>query len=207
MAINNNFEFKKVIDKIDIHNKPNIFLHVCCGPCSSGVLYRLVDYFNIFIIFFNPNIDTFLEYNLRLYELKHFIEVTNSNYKIIYSDYNHIDFLNSIVGFENDVEGGKRCEKCFELRLNESFNIAYKYIKEHNLLTAKNYLCTTLSISPHKDAELINKIGKKICENSIIEYLMSDFKKDNGYLNSINISKKYGLYRQNYCGCEFSKYE
>ena len=207
MAINYNSEFNNVVQCIDLNNKPNLFLHVCCGPCSSGVLYRLIDYFNIYIIFYNSNIDSFLEYNLRLYELKHLIEITNYNIKIINSDYNHKEFLNCIVGLENEPEGGKRCEKCFELRLRKSFHIASEYIKKNNLSNTKNYLCTTLSVSPYKDAEIIEKIGEKICANSIITYLPSDFKKENGYLNSIIKSKEYGLYRQNYCGCEFSKYE
>ena len=205
MVINYNLKFNEVLNSIDKNNKPNLFLHVCCGPCCSGIIYKLIHYFNIYIIFYNSNIDTFLEYNLRLFELKKLINDKNMILKIIYSDYNHNEFLDVVYGYESEPEGGKRCNKCFELRLNKTFQIAIKYIKENNLVNKENYLCTTLSISPHKDANLIMQIGERICESSIIKYLPSDFKKDDGYLNSIKNSKELGLYRQNYCGCEFAK--
>lgn len=205
MVIDLNKEFNNLLSTLDNINKPNLFLHVCCGPCSTGVLYRLISNFNVYLIFYNSNIDTFLEYQLRLYELKQYLIKSNYNLKIIYDKYNHKDFLNFVCGLENEPEGGKRCEKCFELRLKKSFSIAVNYIETNNLINNKNFLCSTLSVSPHKNAELIYKIGSKICEGSVIEYLPSDFKKQDGYLNSINNSKKYMLYRQNYCGCEFSK--
>ena len=205
MVLDLNKEFNNILSKIDTNNKPNLFLHVCCGPCSAGVFYRLVEKFNVYLIFYNSNIDTMLEYQLRLYELKQYILKSNYNFKIIYDKYNHNEFINFVLGLENEPEGGKRCNKCFELRLKHSFSIALEYIKSNNLNNNKNYLCSTLSVSPHKNADLIYEIGSKICENSIIEYLPSDFKKQDGYLNSINNSKKFNLYRQNYCGCEFSK--
>lgn len=205
MVINYNLKFNEILNSIDKNYKPNLFLHVCCGPCCSGIIYKLIHYFNIYIIFYNSNIDTFLEYNLRLFELKKLINDKNIILKIIYSDYNHNEFLDVVCGYESEPEGGKRCNKCFELRLNRTFQIAIKYIKENNLVNKENYMCTTLSISPHKDANLIMQIGERICEGSIIKYLPSDFKKDDGYLNSIKNSKELGLYRQNYCGCEFAK--
>lgn len=205
MVIDLNKEFNSLLSKIDSKNKPNLFLHVCCGPCSSGVLFRLISFFNVYLIFYNSNIDTYLEYQLRLYELKQYILKSNYNLDIIYSDYNHIDFLNYVRGLENEPEGCKRCEKCFELRLKKSFSIAVNYIETNKLFNSKNYLCSTLSVSPHKNAELIYQIGCKICTGSVIDYLPSDFKKQDGYLKSIYNSKKYMLYRQNYCGCEFSK--
>lgn len=205
MVIDLNKEFNNLLLKIDTTNKPNLFLHVCCGPCSSGVLYRLVSNFNIYIIFYNSNIDSLIEFYLRLYELKYYLSKSSYNFNIIYEKYNHKDFLEYVHGLENEPEGGRRCEKCFELRLKESFSISQNYINSHNLINAKNYLCSTLSVSPHKNAELIYQIGCKVCEGSVLEYLPSDFKKQDGYLKSINVSKQIGLYRQNYCGCEFSK--
>ena len=205
MELTLNQKFHNVLDNIDLSNKPNLFLHVCCAPCSCGVFYQLAKYFNIYIVFYNSNIDTFLEYNLRLYEFKTFLQKMNYNFNIVYADYNHFDFLNNIKGFENEKEGGSRCEKCFELRLKKTYDFALQYINDNNLTTKTNYICTTLSVSPHKNAELIDEIGEKICNNSLIKYLPSDFKKEDGYLNSIKISKDLGLYRQTYCGCEFSK--
>ena len=205
MVIDLNKEFNNLLSTLDTINKPNLFLHVCCGPCSTGVLFRLVSNFNVYLIFYNSNIDTLLEYQLRLYELKKYLSKSNYTLDIIYDSYDHNEFLDSVRGFENEAEGGKRCEKCFELRLKKSFSIAMNYIKANNFINDKNYLCSTLSVSPHKNAELIYQIGCDVCKDSIIEYLPSDFKKQDGYLKSINDSKKLGLYRQNYCGCEFSK--
>ena len=126
--------------------------------------------------------------------------------KIINFQYNHDEFLQYIEGFENEKEGGLRCEKCFRLRLQKTINVAKKYILDNNLSKQKNYICTTLSISPHKNAEIIEEIGENLTSNiDFIEYLPSDFKKEDGYLMSIKLSKQYDLYRQDYCGCEFSK--
>ena len=205
MVLTNNQKFNNIINSIDIDNKPNLFLHVCCAPCFSGILVKLAKYFNIYIIFYNSNIDTFLEYNLRLYELKHLLEKLKYVFKIIYANYDHKEFIDCVKGYENEPEGGNRCTKCFELRLKHSYYIALEYIKNNNLTNQKNYLCTTLSISPHKNAELIEEIGERICTDENLLYLPSDFKKEDGYLNSTKISKDLGLYRQIYCGCEFSK--
>ena len=153
MVLTNNQKFNNIINSIDIDNKPNLFLHVCCAPCFSGILVKLAKYFNIYIIFYNSNIDTFLEYNLRLYELKHLLEKLKYVFKIIYANYDHKEFIDCVKGYENEPEGGNRCTKCFELRLKHSYYIALEYIKNNNLTNQKNYLCTTLSISPHKNAE------------------------------------------------------
>lgn len=142
---------------------------------------------------------------MRLYELKHLLEKLNYVFKIIYANYDHKEFIDCVKGYENEPEGGNRCTKCFELRLKHSYYIALEYIKNNNLTNQKNYLCTTLSISPHKNAELIEEIGERICTDENLLYLPSDFKKEDGYLNSTKISKDLGLYRQIYCGCEFSK--
>ena len=206
MDVNLNNKFNNLLSNIDLNNKPNLFLHVCCGPCSLGVIQKLSNYFNIYIIFYNSNIDTFIEYNLRLYELKKIIKTLNFNFKIIYYEYNHDEFLNYIEGLEDEPEGGIRCKKCFELRLLNSVRIANEFIIDNNMTYNTNYLCTTLSVSPHKNAEMIEEIGEKICKSyKNIEYLPSDFKKEDGYLNSVKLSKKYGVYRQSFCGCEFSK--
>ena len=205
MVLTNNQKFNNILKSIDANNKPNLFLHVCCAPCFSGIITKLAKYFNLYIIFFNSNIDTFIEYSLRLNELNKLLKEYNNCFQIIYASYNHNEFLNYINGLENEPEGGKRCSKCFELRLKQSYEIAIEYIKNNNLKMQTNYLCTTLSISPHKNAELIEEIGEKICVDDYLLYLPSDFKKEDGYLNSIKISKDLGLYRQNYCGCEFSK--
>lgn len=206
MDLNLNQKLNELLKSIDINNKPNLFLHVCCGPCSTAVLNKLYMYFNIFIIFYNPNIDTNDEYDLRYKQLEKVISINKYLINIINYNYNHKEFLDYVLGLEECKEGGARCKKCFELRLKKSYDIACEYIKNNNLSSNINYLCTTLSISPHKDAKLIETIGEDICKNSdFIKYLPSDFKKENGFLNSIKISIDLGLYRQNYCGCEFSK--
>ena len=203
--INFKNELNNVLSKIDKNNKPNLFLHVCCAPCSSYVLKFLNEYFNIYIIFYNPNIDTENEFDKRLKECYRLIDLKKYSMDIIFDKYNHNEFLDYIAGYENEPEGGKRCHKCFELRLKHTYDIAYDYIIKNNMLDKENYFTTTLTISPHKDANLIYNIAKSI-EKDNLKYLASDFKKNNGYLESINISKELDLYRQNYCGCEFSKY-
>ncbi len=206
MELSLNQKLNNILTCINKNIKPNLFLHVCCGPCSTAVLKRLNDFFNIYIIFFNSNIDTIDEFNLRLLQLKKVLEINKYNIKIIYDIYCHEDFLDYVRGYEHCKEGGDRCTKCFEFRLNKSYDVAIDYINKNNLTNSINYLCTTLSISPHKNAKLIEEIGENICLNSeYLKYLPSDFKKENGFLDSINLSKKFGLYRQNYCGCEFSK--
>lgn len=188
-------------------NKDNLFLHVCCAPCSSEVLNELYNNYNIFIIFTNDNIDTLLEFNLRLYELKSMINKYFDECNIINYSYNHNDYLDIIKGLEDESEGGKRCEKCFIERFTKSYKFAKEYIINNNLLNNKNYITSTLSISPHKNAKLLNNIGRKLSESykEYLIYMDADFKKKDGYLKSIRFSKLYGLYRQNYCGCEFAK--
>lgn len=206
MDINLNGEFNKIIKSIDTHNKPNLFLHVCCAPCSSATLEKLYNYFNIYILFYNPNIDTSSEYTKRYNELIKLLAIKKYDISIIYENYDHDTFLNYIKGYENLPEGDKRCELCFKLRLKTTLDYAINYINSNNLSDTVNYLCTTLSISPHKNAKLIYDIGINLCKDTIVRYLPSDFKKEDGYLNSIKLSKKYNLYRQDYCGCEFSKH-
>ena len=205
MAMMLNKTLNSIIQSIDISKKPNLFLHVCCAPCSTSVLTRLRNHFKIFVIYYNPNIDTIHEYNKRLNELKKFLDIFDNSITLINEDYNHDEFLSKVHSLENEREGGKRCEVCFNIRLKRTYEIAKNVIRDNKLDNSINYLCTTLSVSPHKNAELIYKIGHDICYDDELKYLPSDFKKEDGYLNSIMLSKQYNLYRQSYCGCEFSK--
>ena len=174
-------------------SKPKLLLHVCCAPCSSGVLPRLKEHFDITLFYYNPNTYPENEYLLRAQQFAKL-----SNLPLIVCDYNHNEFLEQIKGNEQDAEGGVRCQKCIELRMKKSF--------EYASTNKFDYVSTTLSISPHKDAQFINHCGENLQEIYNAKYLFADFKKENGYLNSINESKRLNLYRQDYCGCEFSIY-
>lgn len=182
-------------------HKPTILLHSCCAPCSSYVLTCLLEYFDITVFFYNPNITNEEEYNKRLDEQKRLIDLINSEYnsnvKLLYNDYDNSVFLDFAKDMEDYPEGGKRCEKCFALRMNETA-----------LICAKNgfdLFATTLTLSPHKNADLVNMAGERASQKFDCKYLASDFKKKNGYKISIELSKKYNLYRQNYCGCIYSQ--
>lgn len=187
--VNYNIKMKQQLSSLQ--GKPRLLLHVCCAPCSSGVLPKLKQYFDITLYYYNPNTYPKDEYILRAEQFARL-----SDLPLIVCNYNHDEFLNYIKGYENDIEGGSRCQKCIKLRLQQSF----KYADINNY----DYVTTTLSISPHKDAEFINTCGKQLEELYNTKYLYADFKKDNGYLNSITESKRLNLYRQDYCGCEFS---
>lgn len=189
MATNYNIVMKQQIKALQ--SKPKLLLHVCCAPCSSAVIEKLKQFFDITLYYFNPNTYPESEYNLRAEQFGKLTDLP-----LIVCKYDHNQFLQSIKGFEDNVEGGQRCQKCISLRLQQSF----EYAKNNNF----DYVTTTLSISPHKDAQFINICGKNLQQVYNICYLYADFKKDNGYLNSINLSKQFNLYRQDYCGCEFS---
>lgn len=180
--------------------KKKMLLHSCCAPCTSGVLWQLEDY-DITLLFYNPNIDSIDEYNRRLEALKILVEKVNAEFnyaiKLIAIPYNYNEFREKIVGFESEPEGGKRCNICFSIRLDYTA----KYAKENGF----DIFASTLSVSPHKDYIVINNIGDAISKKYNIEYLQSNFKKNNGFLTSIQNSKKYGIYRQNYCGCKLGK--
>ena len=179
--------------------KPKLLLQACCAPCSSYVLEYLCSYFDITLLFYNPNISPKSEYFFRAEELKRLVNEMPIKVKpeIIVCDYDNEPFLKIAEGFEALPEGGERCFLCYRLRLEE----AAKYAKAHSF----DYFCTTLSISPHKNAEKLNEIGGELSEKYGVKYLYSDFKKKNGYKRSIELSKEYNLYRQNYCGCIYSK--
>ncbi len=177
----------------------NLLLHACCAPCSSAVLERLGNYFHITIFFYNPNITEEVEYNKRLDEIKKFIKKFKIKYpiNIIEGNYEPKKFFDIAKDLENEKERGKRCYKCYNLRLEETAKIA------SNLNF--DYFTTTLSLSPHKNSTWINEIGENLDKLYQANYLYSDFKKKNGYKRSIELSKEYNLYRQDYCGCIYSK--
>jgi len=170
--------------------KPKLLLHCCCAPCSSAVIERIKEFFEITFYYYNPNIYPEAEYSLRSEEFK------KLGVDVVVENYNHNDFLNLIKGKENEKEGGVRCEICIAERLNKSF----QHAKENNF----DVVTTTLTISPHKNCDYINSIGEQLQDKYGVKYLHADFKKQNGYLRSIQICKELKIYRQDYCGCEFS---
>ena len=179
-------------------SKPKLLLHCCCAPCSSYVLQYLHAYFDITLHFYNPNISPETEYNYRAEELKRLVAELGLTDKIkfIFEDYDPAPFYDISKGLEDLPEGGERCFKCYCLRLQKSAEVA--------TANGFNYFTTTLSISPHKNADKLNEIGGKLAEKYSINYLYSDFKKKEGYKRSIQLSKEYDLYRLEYCGCRFS---
>ena len=195
--INYQLETDKIIKSLD--NVPALFLHACCAPCSSYVLEYLSEYFDITVFFYNPNITDFDEYLKRKNELIRFIEEKHfkNPVKMVDGDYSPEIFFDISKGREELQEGGVRCFDCYLLRLEKTAKLA----KEKNF----DYFCTTLSVSPHKNSNKLNEIGGILSEKYAVKYLFSDFKKRNGYKRSIELSAEYNLYRQNYCGCIYSK--
>lgn len=202
----NNENFQQKLDKRleEITKKqqvPNLLLHVCCAPCSSYVLEYLSNFFNITLFFYNPNIAPNAEFDKRVKELKRFVQEFSTKYpvSIEVGRYCPEEFLDMTKGLELEPEGGERCYRCYEQRLRQT---AIKCRKEKY-----DYFTTTLSISPYKRADWLNEIGQRLAAEYDIVYLVSDFKKKNGYKRSIELSQEYHLYRQDYCGCIFSKAE
>ena len=179
--------------------RPSLLLHACCAPCSSYVLEYLSAHFDITLLFYNPNISPKEEYDFRAKELQRLIDEMPlpAGIKIITEDYAPEEFYRMAKGLEELSEGGERCKKCYELRLSRTADLAKKL--------GFDYFTTTLSISPYKNAEWLNSIGESLANAVGVKYLFSDFKKKNGYKRSCELSEQYNLYRQNYCGCEFSK--
>lgn len=196
--------YQKLMEK-EIENieksgkKPKLLVHSCCAPCSSYVLKLLCEIFDITVFYFNPNIFPEEEFLFRSREQQRLIKEMGKSISFAEGRYNSDEFFAAVKGLENTGEGGERCRKCFELRLAE----AAKYAKENGF----DYFTTTLTISPLKNAPLLNEIGEETGEKFGVKYLFSDFKKKNGYKESIALSKEYSLYRQDYCGCVFSKKE
>lgn len=179
--------------------KDKMLLHVCCAPCSSYVLELLENEYDITAYFYNPNISASEEYVKRIKELERFIKEADfaKNVRLVDAPYEKELFDELARGLENEPERGKRCYKCYELRMRRAAEYAAK--NGYDIFT------TTLSISPHKNAEWINEIGNRLAEEYGVSYLYSNFKKNNGYLRSIQLSKEYDLYRQSFCGCVYSK--
>lgn len=173
-----------------------ILLHSCCAPCSSTCLERLKEQFEISVLYYNPNIDDKEEYEKRKAEQVRFLELTGSG-TLVDCEHDKESFSKMSQGLENEPERGKRCYLCYELRLRETARVA----KELGF----SWFCTTLSLSPYKNADWLNEIGVRVGKEYGVNYLVSDFKKRGGYLRSVEISDEYGLYRQDFCGCEFSK--
>lgn len=198
----NKINYQKELDKItDSLNGdvPKLFLHSCCAPCSSYTLEYLSNYFDITVYYFNPNISPKAEFDKRYAEQKRLIDALPSKHpiKLVCGEYDYNDFLKIAKGYEDVPEGGERCFRCYRMRLESTAKLA----KEQGF----DYFCTTLSISPLKNSQKINEIGYEVAEKYGIKWLPSDFKKKEGYKRSIELSREYQLYRQNFCGCVFSK--
>ncbi len=193
--------YQKQLDNIieNLQNAPKLLLHSCCAPCSSHCIEYLSQYFNITVLYYNPNIYPEAEYEKRKAEQKRLISEMDTKYpvKMLDCDFESVKFYSAVKGLENCREGGERCFICYRLRL------------EKTAIEAKNngfdYFTTTLTISPLKNAQKINEIGEELAEKYCVKFLPSDFKKREGYKRSIELSKVYNLYRQNYCGCVFSQ--
>lgn len=192
-------ELDKLIQKLTEEKKvPRLLLHSCCAPCSSYVLEYLSSCFEITVFYYNPNIFPESEYTKRIWEQQVLIDELPAKHPVSFvaGAYDKERFYEMAKGLEHLKEGGERCLKCYELRLREAAEMA----KEAEF----DYFTTTLSISPLKNADRLNEIGMRLAGEYGVSYLQSDFKKKNGYKRSIELSKEYGLYRQDYCGCEFS---
>ncbi len=185
----------------NLKENKTLLLHSCCGPCSSYVITYLTKHFNITVLYYNPNIYPYEEYLKRKEEqikvINELNKTSKNNIEIMDCDYDNNVYEEKIKGLEKEPERGKRCEVCYRLRMEKTAKLAQKKNYE--------YFCTTLSVSPYKNAELINKIGEELEKKYNINWLYSDFKKKDGYKQSIILSQKYNLYRQNYCGCIYSK--
>lgn len=193
MKINYDALMMEEISKLD--GKKTILMHSCCGPCSTACIERLKDYFDITVLYYNPNIEPIDEYNKRKETQKSVLKKLNIKY--MDCDYDNETFRLLTKELKNEPEGGRRCTVCFSLRLKETA----KRAKENDF----DYFTTTLTVSPHKNSELINKLGIEIGEKVGVKFLVADFKKREGYKRSIELSKEFDLYRQNYCGCLYSK--
>ena len=194
--MNYDLEMEKQMEMIP--EGTELLLHACCAPCSSAVLERISNHFKISIFYYNPNITDYDEYVKRIDEIKKLISLVNAKYPIslIEGNYEPEKFFEMVKGLELEPERGRRCYKCYSLRLDETAKMAEKL--------GFNYFCTTLTLSPHKNSDWINEIGENLNDKYNSTYLYSDFKKKNGYKRSIELSRDYNLYRQDYCGCIYS---
>ena len=197
----NRRNYARELDRITAkngENKPTLLLHACCGPCSSSVTEFLVNHFQVTVLWYNPNLYPEEEFDKRYSALTEILDKMGlrGQIPILSLPWNHESYLQQVQGLEEEPEGGKRCEQCFRLRLMETARIAKEY--------QFDYFCTTLTVSRHKDAVLLNAIGEEMGSAFAVNWLPSDFKKRNGENRSQELSEQYGIYRQLYCGCEFS---
>lgn len=202
MNVNYQKVLDKILEKLQAEQKvPRLFLHSCCAPCSSYVLEYLSEYFEITLFYYNPNISPEEEYKKRVEEQRRYIEARKFVHPVTFIEGNYCPekFFKMARGMEEVPEGGERCFACYRLRLEETARMAYE--------GGYDYFTTTLTISPLKNAEKLNEIGRELAEIYKVPVLPSDFKKKNGYQRSVQLSREYGLYRQDYCGCVFSKRE
>ena len=202
MKINYQIEMERELKRIEAEGvRPRLLLHSCCAPCSSYVLERLTELFDITVFYYNPNIAPEEEFRFRADEQRRLIEAMphGGTMELIVGDYDVESFMAAVRGLEEVPEGGERCTRCFRLRLGKTAQLAKR--------GGFDYFTTTLSISPLKDAQRLNAIGGELAEQYGVSYLFSDFKKKNGYRRSCELSEQHGLYRQDYCGCMFSKRE
>ena len=198
--INYQKELDKILIKLGQEQRvPTLLIHSCCAPCSSYVLEYLSEYFEITVFYYNPNIYPESEYTKRIVEQQKLIQDMDFKHPVSFmaGEYEKEKFYAMSEGMEHLKEGGARCMKCYELRLSEAAKQA--------AAGGFDYFTTTLSISPMKNAQRLNEIGVRVGKEHGVEYLVSDFKKKNGYKRSVELSKEYGLYRQDYCGCIFSR--
>ena len=199
MKNNYNNVMKDIISSLDY--TPKILLHSCCGPCSTTVINILSNYFIVDVLYYNPNIEPEEEYIKRKNEQIKFIKEFNGKnpVNLINADYDNEDFMNDLHPLKDEKEGGARCAVCIKKRM--------EYTAKKAKELGYDFFTTTLTVSPHKNSEMINKIGASLEEKYNIKFLYSDFKKEDGYLKSIKYAKEYDLYRQNYCGCRYSIYD
>lgn len=193
MKINYDNMMMDIINSLD--GKKSVLLHSCCGPCSSACIDRLKEYFDITVVYYNPNIEPKEEYLKRKSEQIRLLK--EWNIKFLDCDYDNQKWRDTTKYLSEELEGGKRCSVCFGIRLK------YTALKAREL--GFDYFATTLTVSPHKNSQVINKIGERIASEVNVKFLYSDFKKKDGYKKSIEFSKEYNLYRQDYCGCLYSK--
>ena len=177
--------------------RPKLLLHSCCGPCSSAVMERLEAAFDLTVLYYNPNIEPEEEYLHRLSEQTRLLRERTPALPLLDCDWDHAAFEAFAPAMADEPEGGARCLRCFVLRLDKTARLA----KENGF----EYFTTTLSVSPHKSAEVLNRVGAAAAEKYGVRFLAADFKKKNGYLRSLQLSKEFNLYRQDYCGCLYSR--
>lgn len=190
-------ELDTLIDSLD--GRKRLLLHACCAPCSSYCIEYLKEYFDITLFFYNPNITDKAEFDKRVAELKRLVAEMGLDIEVVIPQYDPAEFLDRIKGCEACPEGGDRCSICYALRLERTC----RYAQENDF----DFFCSTLSISPYKNCEKLNSIGEALAKDKNVCYLPNDFKKKGGYARSVQLSKEYNLYRQNFCGCIFSQNE